>query len=323
MTLKRDYYTIEETADLIDNYSLDDLYHFIETKQIKPALYTPKRRFIAITWDQKNKQFIACATCLYQGLLQTHQNVIDSLLEKGKITLRTVSKPLSPQNISLWDSRYPYTNKEPDLVFSTWHPHPSLSNSTPKKNLYLVPFPIERESILSSFKKLMDNFEKAKHIPPNSLEKHSQIEVNELPEKKRYAYDFHENGVFTMDSLRLTLEDITTLTSNHKTTYKPVKDTSEDSLPWSTSKKGGDLINEKIEHIYRQHHTEFTTQLWRKMETLYNENHFDSVIDRVTSDEISWVSRKKVEKTTSYNSFEKKVSQIRVFYRENKIRIHE
>jgi len=323
MTLKRDYYTIEETADLIESYSLDDLYHFIETKQIKPALYTPKRRYIGITWDRENKQFIAHTTCLYQGLLQTHQSVIDSILEKGEIILRTLSKPLSPLNISFEDSRYPYTNKEPDLVFSTWRPHTFLSDDALKENLYLIPFPIERESILSSFKKAMDSFGKEKHIPSNLLEKHPQTGVNELSEKLRYTYSFHENGAFTKDSLRLTQKNIATLTGNHKTTSQPVKAISKDSLPWATSKKGGDLVNEKIEHIYRQHHTEPTSQLWRKMETLYNEEHFDSVIDRVTPDEISWVSRKKVEKTTSYNSFEKKVSQIRVFYRENKIRIHE
>ena len=313
MTLKRDYYTIKETANLIDSYSLNDIYHFIETKKLKPTLYTPKRRYIAVTWDQENKQFIAHATCLYQGLLQTNQDVIDSLLDKGEIILSTVSKPLNPLNISHWNSRYPYTSKNPNLAFSTWHPYPSLNEETLKNNLYLIPFPTERKSILSTLNEVMDNLEKAGHLTPNLHEK------KELSEKHRYAYDFHENGVFSKDSLRLIQEDITTLTHKHK----PRKDISEGSLPWSTSKKGGYLINEKIEHIYRQNHTESTTQLWRRMETLYNENYFDSVIDRVTSDEISWVSRKKVEKITTYNAFEKKVSQIRVFYRENSIQIQE
>jgi len=317
MTLKRDYYTIEETADLIDNYSLNDIYHFIETKKIKPALYTTKRRYIGMTWDQENKQLIAHATCLYQGLLQTNQDVIDSILDNGKFTLSTASKPLNPLNISHWDSRYPYISKKPNLAFSTWHPYPSLNEETLKNNFYLIPFPTERKSILSTLNEVMSGLEKAGHLTPNLLEK------KELSEKRHYAYDFHEHGVFSKDSLRLIQEDITTLTNNQKTTNKPIKDNPEDSLPWSTSKKGGDLINEKIEHMYRHHHTDATTQLWRRMETLYNENLFDSVIDRVTSDEISWISRKKIEKITTYNAFEKKISQIRVFYREHSIQIQE
>ena len=320
MALKRDYYTIEETANSIGGYSLNDIYHFIETRKIKPALYTAKRRYIAVTWDTKSRQLTAHATCLYQGLLQTHNDNIDNLLDKGIITLRTASKPLSPDNISHWDARYPYKNKKPNLAFLTWHSCPSINESILKESIYLIPFATERKSLLRAFQEALEISAKTSTIASDLLKK-NQLVNNEASETQNYTYNFQENGTFSKDSLRLTQENIATLTDKKKTINNPIKHISEEPSPWSTSKKGGDLINEKIEHTYRQNHTEPTTQLWRKMETLYNENHFDSVIDRITPDEISWVSRKKVEKITTYNAFEKKVSQIRVFYRKNNIQI--
>lgn len=328
MELKREYYSLEEAANLLEDYSIEDLDHFIEIGKIEPCLYSSTRKYVAATWDAKNRYWIAHATCFYRGLLKVHKSWVESLWDKGEINLSKASSPVDRSSIRLWDTKYPYKGKSPSVVFDVWEPMEltDLEN----KSVWLIPFATEGESLHHILNKVGDIFVNQLATKENGR-KIDQVgarsyEKTVLPDSQRYAYGFDTNGKFNRDDLRLLPLHINALT-------KPIRDPepqysvqvaqriTQDSLPWNDSQKGGTRINEPLERLFRHSPDQPAKNYWRLLREGYEKFDQDQVIEQVTNGEIHWFTFSDEPKVMTYKTFENKISKIKKFYRDNEIEV--
>ncbi|MEH6348365.1 MAG: hypothetical protein V7785_24940 [Bermanella sp.] len=329
MEIKRLYYTLDQAADSLEKYNIEDLMHFIETDQIPAVIFCKGKKFAAVRKASDKIDWVAHGFCYYSGLLSVHKSWIKSLWEKGSIVLNKASYPLNRQNIQNWSKRYPYKHESLKVGFNAWHP--LELHEIPPTELYLIPFAVEGVSIVGMIDKFAESISKPSGIMINGQpvsEPKKEIWKSELKERDRFAYSFIENGKFTIDDLRLTSEVVERLGVKKSSISvgggdsKPSKVESElNSLPWNDSQKGGARINEPLERLFRYSPNQPAKNYWRLLREEYEQFDPDKVIEQVTNGEIHWYTRSDEPKVMAYKTFENKISNIKKFYRENRIEV--
>lgn len=290
--------------------------------------YSSKRKYVAATWDAKNRFWIAHATCFYRGLLTVHKSWIESLWDKGEIKLSKAASPFDRSSIRDWNTKYPYKGKSPSAVFDAWEPMAlaDLEN----KSVWLIPFATEGETYYHMLNKFSNVFldqlaakEKGRAIDQVGARSY---EKKVLPDSQRYGYGFDKNGKFSRDDLRLLPSHIEALA---KPDSEPAPQQSVqvaqvitlESFPWNDSQKGGTRINEPLERLFRYNPNQTAKTYWRLLREGYEKFDQDKVIEQVTSGEIHWFTQSDEPKVMLYKTFENKISIIKKFYRENQIEV--
>jgi hypothetical protein len=207
MSPVRKYYAVSEAAQVLP-YSELDLWHFIETGQLRPDLLSPRRKFVAVLWDGERRGRVGVGVCQYHGLLRVHPSWIELLLRAGEIILNREAEPVSRGNITGWSREFPFKAHGAPEEIAGWDIEFSEGELRPP---FLLPLPVPVQNWKKFALNAISHFvEKSNELDPKAEIPEPRI-AREAKELRDYDYDYSQNGRFAREHLRLSPEVVARL----------------------------------------------------------------------------------------------------------------
>jgi hypothetical protein len=294
------HYTVSEAGEKIGG-SESDIYHYIETNQLKGSLLSPSRRYV-LMYSEEEKGLVARGTALFRGLLSVHPSWIKSLIEQESITLTKWATPSLFTDLSQFSSENPYTHEYLPEPINSWLPTPL--SKLKKEGLLLLPAPEQTASNSYLFTKALENLEMFKDLDPSL-----PINSDKMPQ---YVFKFNVNGAFKLTDLRISELEIDTLLQEKQPALEIIE-----HLPWCSSKAKPRRIDMVIERLYRMNPNLPSRKLWHLLEIDYTRDDplydIEQIIDGMDSNSLDWAKVDENTRPLTFKSFENRISDIRNF----------
>jgi len=298
-------YTLEEAQEKL-SLSKSELAHKIRTSEIEAVLYTKSRKMLVFGLNE-DRTWKGLATCYYRGHFTAHIEYIERLLDGEKINIgKGYGRFLDSHGVSHWSTVNPYTAS--DSLLANWLITQTTSDSAVK--LLATPCPIERETpahkVRKFFVQLSETLTEAGH-PIEALEKANST-PNASPER---MLDFTTNSSFAPEDLRIPASEIqkALLLKNKSHLLTIVR-------PCSTQQfKRENELHTLISRIITDQPDFSAKEIWRLIETDFRNDESiydtDNIIQNIDSSCIEWKSKKSIESTIKWSSFNPVVSRVR------------
>lgn len=298
--MDRKYYTVSEAGEKIGG-SEGDIYHYIETNQLKGCLLSPSKRYV-LMYSEEEKGLVARGTALFRGLLSVHPSWIKSLIEKESITLTKWATPSLFTDLSHFSSENPYTHEYLPEPINSWLPTPL--SGLKKEGLLLLPAPEQITNNSYMFTKALENLEMFK-----GSESSLPIKSDKMPQ---YVFNFKVNGEFKLADLRISELEIDNLLQEKQPALEIIE-----HLPWCSSKARPRRIDMVIERLLRKNPDLPSRKLWSLLEIDYKKDDpvydTEQIIDGMDSSALDWAKVDENTRPLSFKSFENRLSEIRKF----------
>ncbi|MFT4574414.1 MAG: hypothetical protein ACI85E_001621 [Marinomonas primoryensis] len=310
-----DYYTLPQAAQKL-NESEDVLLHLIQTKKLKALLYSTNRKFIVIS--RSRGEYIGHALCWYRGLVSAHESWIFELLEKSTIVVNVAVHLLENDNISNWVKYHDYKGQD-DLqqVFADWTPRKNNSADNEQATL-AIPYGKEHERVAYQFANMINEIAIPYYEIKNKPISES-LKQTSLDKGVRYGYNYQENGTFSLEDLRITHSDLFSIdTALTPSLSRELDKKSNHQLPWYDTQKNPHEFHAALEKLFAENRKLSFKNLLRELEQ--NTQQYLHPGCTVTIDlNLDWEDKTGKTRTMELVSVEKRISEIRVYYRKNNL----
>jgi len=301
--LRSPWYTLPEAQQILELKD-SEITYVIQEKTLVAHLKTGPRKMIAVTRTENGK-LIGHATFSYNGHLITHSNRVVRLIEEEQVKESFFSNLSEKQNVSLWNTDYPYKSELPNSALLDWQPMSheeflstsKLSMPMPKE---FIPF---YKGIAETVEKIMAT--QGKKLPDETQKIYDQAKSQPL------SFDFKDQSKLTVTDIRVSRTEIERFRTPAHSRMSLI------SSPPLTSNEPGSSHQLKglITNILKEYPTIKTVDIWKIIEADANSDDpkfdRDNILGCVDADCIEWTSRHGSAHSMKWSTFQGQVSRIR------------